>query len=302
MLIWILALTVLLLLLVAQMDRTDKEYFGGREEGEESLSLEDPEEMYDDKYAQIYDKLFSTPERISFEKNAIEEYALSAWPVSEIKLLDACCGTSPHSAWLCEKEIDLVGLDTSEAMLKKARKRCARGRYYRGDVTRAEAFPPKTFSHAMMLYFSAYQFRNPKLVFDNLYAWIKPGGVLVVHLVDPNKFDPIIDAASPFAMFSLQKYSKERVIDSEVAFDQFTYRSKFIKETHADEATFEEVLEYKDASANKGYKYREHRHRLYMPKVNDMLDVIQSSGFTRHEMVDMTPAGFEYQYLVFFTK
>lgn len=303
MLVWILALTVLLLLLVAQMDRTDKEYFDTREGGDEgTVSLEDPEDIYDDKYAKIYDKLFSTPERISFEKLNIEEYALAAWPVGETKVLDACCGTSPHSEWLCKTEVDIVGVDTSEAMLKKARQRCPRGRYYRGDVTRAEVFPPKTFSHAMLLYFSAYQFRNPKLVFDNLYAWIKPGGVLVVHLVDPNKFDPIVDAASPFAMLSLQRYSKERITDSEVAFDQFTYRSRFVKEAHKEDATFEEVLEYKDPAHNEGSKYREHRHRLYMPKVDAMMDIIQSSGFSRHEMIDMTPAGFEYQYLVFFTK
>jgi len=279
------------------LSTTKREHFDTDEKAESSVTYEDSVDIYDDFYAKIYDKLFSTPERISFEKTNIEQYALAGFPASETKLLDMCCGTSPHSEWLCKTDIDLVGVDTSEAMLKKARIHCPRARFYRGDVTRAEAFPPKTFSHAMLLYFSVYQFRNPKLVFDNLYAWMKPGGVIVVHLVNPDKFDPILDAASPFAMFSLQKYSKERVLDSEVVFDQFSYKSRFVKER--DEATFEETITFNEPNE---HKYREHKHRLYMPSVEAMLDIVQSSGFSRHEMVDMTPAGYEYQYLVFFTK
>jgi ubiquinone/menaquinone biosynthesis C-methylase UbiE len=305
MVYWILALTIILLLLVSQMSSMDKEYFDGSsrdESGEKSRMLEDFTDIYDTYYAKVYDKLFSTPERISFEKKAIQDNALAAWPITETKLLDACCGTSPHSEWMCAEEFDIVGLDSSEAMLQKARERCSRGRFYRGDITRAETFAPKSFSHAMILYFSIYQFRNPKMVLDHLYSWLKPGGVLIIHLVDPLKFDPILDAASPFAMFSLQKYAKERIVDSNVTFDQFTYKSRFVKEKHDDEATFEELLTFKDPTKNDGLKYREHKHRLFMPSVDAMLEIIKSSGFTRHEMVDMTPAGYEYQYLLFFTK
>lgn len=302
MVYWILALTVVLLLLVSTMSRMDREYFDTKEEGEKTLTYEDPTDIYDGFYAKIYDKLFSTPERISFEKDAIEKYALAGYPTSETKVLDMCCGTSPHSEWLCKTEVDIVGIDSSEAMLQKARQRCPRARYYRGDVTRAEVFPPKTFSHALLLYFSIYQFQNQKMVFDNLYAWMKPGGCIVVHLVDPHKFDPILDAASPFAMFSLQKYSKDRVVDSEVVFDQFKYSSRFVKQEGKDEAVFEEVVTYNDTQSNDGYRYREHKHRLYMPSVEAMLDIIQSSGFSKHEVIDMLPAGYEYQYLAFFTK
>ena len=302
MVYWIFVLLILLLMLVSHMSTLNKEFFDNKETDDVTIAYEDSDEIYDTTYASIYDTLFSTPERISFEKTVIEEHALSGFPVTETKILDVCCGTSPHSDWLCPTTVDVVGIDTSEAMLKKARRRCPRARFYRGDVTRNEVFPPKSFSHAMMMYFSIYQFRNPKLVLDNIYTWLKPGGVLVIHLVDPNKFDPILDAASPFMMFSLQKYSKERIIDSEVAFDSFVYRSRFVKDKASEDGTFEEVIEYKDPAKNNGVKYREHRHRLWMPSVSAMLDILQSSGFTRHEMVDMTPAGFEYQYIIVCTK
>jgi len=302
MVYWILALTILLLLLVSTMHRMDREFFETEEKGEKSVSYEDPTDIYDSLYAKVYDQLFTTPERISFEKGIIEDNALGSWPVAETKILDACCGTSPHSEWMCEKGVDIVGVDTSENMLQKARERCKSGRYYRGDITRAETFAPKSFSHAMLLYFSIYQFRNQKMVLDHIYSWLKPGGIFVLHLVDPDKFDPILDAASPFMMFSLQRYSKERVIESSVTFDMFTYKSRFIKEKNDEDATFEEVLTFSDPSDNGGAKYREHRHRLHMPSIDAMLETVKSSGFTRHEMVDMTPAGYEYQYILLFTK
>lgn len=303
MVYWILALTILLLFLISEMSNLDREFFDNKEEsGEKTRILEDPVDIYDDYYAKIYDQLFNTPERMSFEKNAIEEYALNAWSKDDIKILDVCCGTSPHSEWICKKGYDIVGIDTSEAMLQKARQRCTSARFYRGDITRAETFAPKSFSHALLLYFSAYQFQNHKLVFDHLYSWIKPGGIMVVHLVDPEKFDPILDAASPFAMFSLQRYSKERIIESTVSFDQFKYKSRFLKDKKKDEAVFEEVLTFDDPSKNNGMKYREHRHRLFMPSIDEMLEIVKSSGFTRHEMIDMTPAGYEYQYILLFSK
>jgi ubiquinone/menaquinone biosynthesis C-methylase UbiE len=302
MLYWILALTILMMLVISEMSYLDKEHFDTEEKGEKSRVLEDPSDIYDDYYAKVYDQLFTTPERMSFEKNAIEEYALSAWPQAEVKVLDACCGTSPHSEWMCKKGVDIVGIDTSEAMLQKARDRCSSARFYRGDITRAETFAPKSFSHALLLYFAIYQFQNQKLVFDHIYSWLKPGGVLVVHLVDPEKFDPILDAASPFMMFSLQRYSKERILDSAITFDQFKYKSRFIKNRKTEDATFEEVLTFDNPQLNDGLKYREHKHRLHMPSVDDMLELIKSSGFTRHEMLDMTPAGYEYQYILLFTK
>ncbi|NBR61766.1 class I SAM-dependent methyltransferase [bacterium] len=282
--------------LLKEVYSRDREMFDNQKEGSKNTDKrEDYEEIYDDFYASVYDKLFSIPERISFEKASIREYALMEWPKKEVKLLDACCGTAPLADFYCREGIDFVGLDSSEAMLKKARGKCSSGRFYKGDVTRVETFPPKSFSHVTMLYFSIYQFRNPKMILDNIYSWLKPGGILVLHLVDPNKFDPILDAASPFLAFSVQKYSTERVIDSDIFFDKFKYKSRFIKDPDDDEARFEEVFEFPN-------DYREHIHRLYMPTVSNMLDIVRSSGFTRHEMVDMTPVGYEYQYLVYFSK
>jgi ubiquinone/menaquinone biosynthesis C-methylase UbiE len=304
---WLIPLILLAMFLLMGVHSAHREQFGNterregfenKEEGDaETETHEDYDAIYDEFYANVYDKLFTTPERVSFEKASLRENALADWPKAETKVLDVCCGTGPHVDWMCKDGIDIVGLDLSDEMLKKARDKCKSGRFYKGDATRAETFPPKSYSHALMLYFSIYQFQNPKMVLDNVYSWLRPGGILVLHLVDPNKFDPILDAASPFMAFSIQKYSKERVIDSDIFFDKFKYKSRFVKDPDSDDARFEEVFEFDDPK-----RYRENNHHLYMPKIDAMLDIVRSAGFTRHEMVDMTPVGYEYQYLVYFSK
>lgn len=285
--------------IVVAMARMDREMF--EDGGGEGETYEDPADIYDDFYAKVYDTLFSTPERISFERASIRENALNEFSKPETKFLDVCCGTAPHAQWLCEDGFEVVGIDQSEAMLKKARTSCPSGRFYRGDVMNPSTFPPKSFSHALLLYFSAYQFRNPKMLFDTIYLWLKPGGMFVVHLVDPDKFDPILAAASPFPAFSLQKYSSSRVTESDVFFDQFKYRSKFIKDRADDGAIFEETFTFQDDEDGSS-RYREHKHRLTMPALPEMIDLIRASGFTLREKVDMTSVGYEYQYLVYFTK
>jgi ubiquinone/menaquinone biosynthesis C-methylase UbiE len=268
-----------------------------KEAGAPTEERHDYDSIYDDFYASVYSKLFETPGLISFQKASIRENALAEWPKKDIKLLDVCCGVAPLAEWLCKEGVDVVGVDQSEAMLKKARETCKSARFYKADVTRVETFTPKSFSHALMLYFSIYQFQNPKMVLDNIYSWLKPGGIFVIHLVDPAKFDPILPAASPFLAFSVQKYSTERVIDSDIFFDAFKYKSRFLKDPDEDKARFEEVFELKNP-----HKYIENVHELHMPSVPDMLDILRSSGFSKHEIVDMTSVGYEYQYLVFLSK
>ena len=287
-------LILLALYLLTQMHSLERFEDGKDEDNVPTETRTEYDSIYDEFYAGIYDKLFTTPELVSFQKASIREYALTNWAKDDIKILDACCGTAPMADWLCKEGLDFVGVDQSESMLKIARKKCTSARFYKGDITRAETFTPKSFSHCLMLYFSIYQFQNPKMVLDNIYSWLKPSGVLVL---DPNKFDPILAAASPFPAFSLQKYSTERVIDSDLFFDSFKYRSRFVKDPHDDEARFEEVFEFSDPP-----KYIENNHMLHMPSVDAMLDIVRSSGFTREDIVDMTSIGYEDQSLIYLSK
>jgi len=131
-----------------------------------------------------------------------------------------------------------------EEMLQKARDSVRANGSYKGDATRAETFPPKSYSHALMLYFSIYQFQNPKMVLDNVYSWLRPGGILVYIWSIPTNSTRFLMLLRHSWPSRSKKYSKERVIDSDIFFDKFKYKSRFVKDPDTDDARFEEVFEF----------------------------------------------------------
>jgi hypothetical protein len=185
-------------------------------------------------------------------------------------------------------------------MLAQARKACPNQQFQKGDVTVATTFGQKSFSSGLLLGFAIYEL-NPKIVLDNAFSWIEPGGSLLVHLVEPDKFDPLLDLASPFAAFSLQKYSYERQTKSEIYFDQFKYSGEFHKKLNEHDATFKEMFTYYNPT-NTNAKYREQVHKWNMPSLEEMIEIIKSAGFRVSEKIDLVSVGKEYQYLFLLTK
>jgi len=260
------------------------------------IILED-HEIYDTEYSKIYKALWlSSKEVLDFEQVSLQEM-LADETRSEVKILDMCCGIAQHSCFFKSLNVDYTGVDISEPMLAEARRRCP-NTYKRGDITDASIFTPKTFSHALLFGFSIYQFPNAKLATDNAFLWLKPGGKLVVHLVEPDKYDPLLELASPFAAFSLQKYSTDRQTKSDVYFDEFKYSGNFKKKKNEENAEYHETLTRYSGTP----KYRENIHHWYMPELNSMIETIKTSGFRMTEKVDLVKVGREYQYLVFFEK
>lgn len=271
-------------------------------ENENSETFEEPADMYDAVYASIYNSLWNSNEKLKFEEVSIQEMALANKPLSSLRVLDMCCGTAPHSCFFANLGIDYLGVDISESMIKQARTDCPSATFQKGDITQPQLFAPKSFSTCLLLNFSIYQFENSKILSDNAYQWTRPDGYFIVHLVDPNKFDPLHDLASPFAAFSLQKYSLERQTASTVFFDQFKYVGKLNKKPDEDKAIYEETFTYYDPTNNDGVKYRENKHHWNMPSKERMIDIIKTSGFRHVETQDLVNVGKEYQYLVYFTK
>jgi len=259
-------------------------------------------EIYDEMYASIYDSLWNSNERIKYEEVSMQDISLADRQTDAVRVLDMCCGTGTHAQFFRDLGVSYIGVDTSDAMMAKARERCPSAKFNKGDVTLPQLYAPKSFSHCLLLGFSIYMFQNPRILSDNAYQWLEPGGYFVVHMVDPDKFDPLHDLSSPFAAFSLQKYNIERQTESVVYFDKFKYSGKLKKKKDEDDASYDEVFSYYDPSNNKGIKYRENKLSLHMPSKERMINIIRTSGFTHVESVDLVRCGKEYQYLVYFTK
>ena len=75
---------------------------------------------------------------------------------------------------------------------------------------------PGEITHAICLYFVIYYMRDIEAFFRNMFVWVRPGGMMAIEVVNKYKFDPMLESASPFVAFSMQKYAKERIRKSEV--------------------------------------------------------------------------------------
>ena len=278
----------------------------GREnfESGESISIEDTEKIFDGEYASIFNPLWNSSKELSdFIDVSMQDIMLADKQTTTVNVLDMCCGTAPHACFFKNLGVEYTGVDLSGDMLAKARTGCPGSKFQKGDVTNASLFPPKTYSHIIMLGMSIYQFSNAKVISDNAYMWLEPGGTFLVYLVEPDKYDPLLNLASPFTAFSLQKYSLERQTKSEIYFDRFKYSGELKKKKNEDDAKFTEILTYFDPSQSPSHvKYREQIHHWTMPSLDRMVDIIKSSGFRLKEKIDLVSSGKEYQYLVYFTK
>ena len=144
-------------------------------------------------------------------------------------ILDIGSGTGHHVHSLHDKGFKTIGLDVSPSMIKKAKNIYPKSTFVLGDALKTIYFQPSTFTHITCLYFTIYftPIKNKYLLFNNCLTWLKPGGYLVLHLVDRYKFNPIMPAGDPFIMVSPQNYAKKRITTTKVKFNGFEYSADF---------------------------------------------------------------------------
>ena len=255
------------------------------------------EHLYDEFYAKVYDMVVDGAVRQEMETSLTLTWAKSYRPEpNTIHVLDAGCGTGHDAEFFrkagCGK---VVGIDTSDAMIAAARKKYPKGDYRVGDIEQMGQFAAGEFNLVTMYYFTYYYLRDPDMAFKNMFQCLEPGGCLVIHLVNREKFDPILESASPFVGFSVQKYAKDRrITDSKVAFDKFDYTASFNHEgAHAE---FREVFKFKNG------KMRRQVHRMNIPRMEEVVSRAEANGFVYKQFIDLMAIGYEYQYLFCFVR
>lgn len=288
------------------LSRSDKEGFQGAAQDSRHDWLNN-KQLYDKFYAGVYDLLVQPQKRSAAEV----AYLLKRWTegssAGNLRILDAGCGTGISSLGFAKEGVaKVIALDESEPMLEHARtinlaastltdEQRNRIDWRRGDLNDSAALKPSEVDAACLLYFTTYYIRDLDVLFRNLALWVRPGGHLAVHVVNKYKFDPMLDAASPF-MFSLQKYSKERLTKSKVKFDKFDYEAEFgLDPDSPTTAEFRETFRFRDNTV------RRQRHNFFMPDISLIVNKAKSAGWFYKGFVDQTRMGFEYSYLLMFS-
>ena len=250
--------------------------------------------IYDDFYADIYDYLVFNNIKNDYEVGIIIN---STVPSEKSVIADIGCGTGHQVNDLKSKNLEVVGVDISPSMVKKAKSNYPdyANNFMVGDGLDRTLFRDNSLTHILCLYFTIYYMKDKMRFFYNCMDWLMPGGYLIVHLVDKYKFDPILPPGNPLYIVSPQKYSKERITKTKITFNEFVYDSNF-KFDDNDVAIFDEKFKFNDG------RIRKQEQVLYMEDLPTIVNMAQEAGFLVHAKIDMVKCAYEYQYLYVFVK
>lgn len=251
-------------------------------------------EIYDEFYSKIYDDLFYADNKNSFEVDNIIKYTK---PNSDSFILDVGSGTGNHVYEMNNKNYNIMGVDKSYDMIKYSKKKFPELSFKSGDVITTMLFDEQVFSHILCLYFTIYEIPNKRQFLSNCFSWLKPGGFLVLHLVNRSMFDPIIPPSNPVMFVNPQKYAKKRMTNSVVKFKTFDYDATYIEEKN-NKSVFKETFLQK--KTNK--PIRVNNHHLYMESQKEILGIAKDAGFILQSKSDMTSCTYEYNYLYYLQK
>ena len=257
----------------------------------ENFIFKENSELYDDFYVKYYDELMFNEDKNKFEiGNIIQASNLT----TESRILDIGSGTGHHLFSFSELDIPGIGLDSSEAMVQYSKSIYPALEFQSGNVM-TKTYPRGAFTHILCLYFTLYYIQDKKKLFSNTYKWLAPGGYLVIHLVNKYKFNPVIPKSNKFQNVDIQVLEDGRITKSMATLDKYKYLSHFMiknKEDPEDNSCmFEETF-----TDNFG-KTRKNNHKFFMESQKEILHIAKQAGFILSSKIDMSPIGYDNQFL-----
>ena len=261
------------------------------------------EVIYDDFYASIYDDLVYNDFKNEYE---IGEIVNRTAPSDQSIILDLGSGTGHHLKEFKQRGFKCKGIDKSQSMVRVSKEKFPDINVKVGDFMQPMQFQPSEFTHITCLYFTIYYVKNKTQFFQNCYNWLKPGGYLILHLVNRDLFDPVIPAGDPFLIVSPQRFAKQRINISNVVFNNFTYSSEFDIKSNALEnsSTFpNDIKIFKEIFKDKqNGNIRQNTHKLFMETQKEILTKARNVGFIELANIDMVRCQYENQFLYILQK
>lgn len=265
------------------------------------IVLDNHNDIYDDKfYSNIYDTIFLSSTKNHFEIYNIKIYTIdnnTNFKNTDINFLDLGCGTGEHLKILKNYKINFTGVDKSMKMLEKARTKLPESILVKGDFHIKKNFKNREFTHITCLFFTIYYSDNPDKIFKNVNFWLKPKGYFCIHLVEPEKFDPVLEKSSSLIpLYNPQKHSDKRLTKTKLKFNKFNYIADWDFRDD-NKAIFEENFLFHDNST-----HTRNIHKLYINSIKFYKKLAEKNGFILVKIIDLLPVNHDNNYIYIFQK
>ena len=264
---------------------------GGGVEGfaqNDRFVTKDQNETYDDFYASKYDELHADRTSIVALENII---AATQATTENSHFLDIGCGTGHLVDTLMNKQFSVKGIDWSEAMVKRARKRNSDAVIKCGDVTQPLSFDRNQFTHIMCLDFTLYEFTHEQrtTLYRIIHGWLKPNGYFVVHVADSDKFKKLMtttrDPKTPLFHMGYEKYDTDTL-----QFPEFSYQRKYMPTTvskSSSSSTSSCVNRIETFVDKHTERVRKNEISLHIESISETTQCIISCGFVIQGQIDL---------------
>ena len=235
-------------------------------------------DIYDSYYAMIYDDIYCPKPRTEYEYQKIID--MTHPTVGNSIFLDVGSGTGTLVNELSSRGFEAHGIDKSKAMVEVSQLKYPDTIIKCGDVKDSMIFDRSIFTHITCMNFTLYEIEDHAAFFRNCYHWLRPNGYLILHLVNRDKYNPIVPGAIPSLLDNPQKYTKDRITKSMINFYDFTYNNS----TYFDKPG--EVLIKETFKDVRSGNVRENEILLKMDSIKNILFLAQRCGFIPHSQVD----------------
>lgn len=281
-LLFIICLLILLSIFRSDYSKSSQEGF---EQKEQFIFKKGPS-IYDNFYANVYDHLVKTNIVTDFEIGTIIN---STHPTSASVILDVGCRTGSRVSKLSDKNLDVIGIDSSPFMIKKSLMKYPDHTFIVGDALKVGQFQPVSFTHILCLDNIIYTFEDKRQLVNNFIDWLMPGGYFVLHVVDVETFNPISNKTElPIIVTNRKKPNKS------IKTRDYDYTATYNLNNNI--GTIVETFKFKNGNV------RKQEQQLYMDDKEVILTIVQQCGFTLHSIVDVVHSGYGKQYIYIFVK
>lgn len=228
---------------------------------------ENYEEIYDEEFVNLYEIIYRDFSDIDFDFNIIYNKTLN---INNINFLVYGSGVGKVCKKIKEKYKDVIGVDISENMIKKAQSLYPNIKFIKGNIIKPLIFNKQSFSHIYIdertLYYNKIE--DIEKIVQNSFEWLKEGGFLIAHIYDPNK----LQLAS--------RYYSSKYIDDKGNIHGFTYLNDFSHDCYyIKDSESENTFNYFDKIIfDTGHK-RIKKTTFHIPSKEKIYDIFINNGF-----------------------
>jgi SAM-dependent methyltransferase len=243
----------------------------------------------------MYETLFYSDMHDDYEVGVILN---KASPVQRTDALVIGSKTGKHVNTLSTKGYNCYGMEKSNDMIEYSAKKYPENKFILGDGTNQLTFDAEKFTLITLLDFTVYTISNRRMLFENCYKWLSPGGFLAIHLInvggffDSQTYGARERRLSPAVtrIFS-SSHVKNPLGNNDAVIDDIIYKSDMIMNDP-------DMIEFRETFKNrKNGKKRQNVRKFMTPDQTVILSEAKDCGFNMLSQIDLLPFDRPFQYI-----